>query len=116
MVYVSRTGESVFFEILGLHRLWSLKRTIVVRAANIVGARRESPSLWRWAGWRLPGTFVPGMLVCGTFRKDGKRTFWDVHDPRSTIRVSLKDEPFSALVIEVQDPDAALAVLAPPTD
>jgi hypothetical protein len=45
-----------------------------------------------WRGLRMPGTNIPGVLTAGTFYQDGKRVFWDVHNPENTVVIELKHE------------------------
>ena len=45
------------------------------------------------------------------FFQDGKRVFWDVHNPENTIVIELRDERFDALVIEVADPKATVELV-----
>ena len=59
----------------------------------------------------MPGTSVPGVITAGTFYQDGKRVFWDVHRPESTIVVELADERYDELIVEVANPAAAVAQL-----
>jgi hypothetical protein len=42
---------------------------------------------------------------------EGHRIFWDVANPANAVVVDLDDETFNQLVIEVQDPDQAVALL-----
>jgi len=58
---------------------------------------------------RLPGSFIPGVLTAGTFYQHGEFTFWDVHDPDKTIVITLHDETYGRLVVEVQNPEAAIS-------
>jgi len=55
----------------------------------------------------MPGTNVPGVITAGTFYQDGKRVFWDVHNPEKTIIIDLHDERYNELVVEVDDPNAS---------
>ena len=64
-----------------------------------------------WHGIKLPGTNVPGVLTAGTFYQDGRRVFWDVHDPDNTVVIELKDERYNELIVEVADPNAAVALV-----
>jgi hypothetical protein len=57
-------------------------------------------------GFRFPGTNIPGILTAGTFHWDGKRVFWDIHHPEAAVVISLADESYNELVIEVEDPEA----------
>jgi hypothetical protein len=59
----------------------------------------------------MPGTNVPGVITAGTFYQDGRRVFWDVHDPEKTVAIDLHDERYSQLIVEVADPDAAIKLI-----
>jgi len=62
-------------------------------------------------GIRMPGTIVPGVITAGTFYQDGKRVFWDVHHPEKTIVIDLYDERYNELIVEVDDPEAAVKLI-----
>jgi hypothetical protein len=103
--------------ILELHvraadKLWALKSSLEIPLHHIAGIRAD-PSIARgwWHGWKMGGTSIPGVITAGTFCQDGKRVFWDVHDPENTIVIELRDERFDALVIEVADLKAALELV-----
>lgn len=64
-----------------------------------------------WHGLRIPGTNIPGVLTAGTFYQDGKRVFWDVHNPDNTVVIELKDERYNELIVEVADPKAAMELV-----
>jgi len=64
-----------------------------------------------WHGLRIPGTNIPGVLTAGTFYQDGKRVFWDVHNPDNTVVIELKDERYNELIVEVADTQAAVEVV-----
>ncbi len=113
MIAVRRENDRFVFEVLGLHKVWALRSRLVIPAENIRGARRDPDALRGWKGWRLPGTYIPGVLIAGTFLRAGRRTFWDVRRRRreNAIVVDLEGERYDRLVIEVEDPDAALSLL-----
>ncbi len=60
---------------------------------------------------RAPGTYVPGVIVAGTFHADGERVFWDVRDAQKAIVIHLGDEQYARLVVEVDDPSAAVELI-----
>ena len=60
---------------------------------------------------RAPGTNVPGVITAGTFHEHGERVFWDVHHPERAIALSLRDESYAKLVIEVDDPETTIAAV-----
>jgi hypothetical protein len=67
---------------------------------------RADPEVARgwWHGIRAPGTQLPGVITAGTFYQQGKRVFWDVHQPENAIVLDLADERYDQLIVEVADP------------
>lgn len=111
MVSVSIEGSTAVFAIQGLHRLWAFKGRLEIPLAHILDVRRAAPSAPRgwWKVPRLPGTYIPGVLLAGTFYPAGKRVFCDVSDWERAIVVDLDGEPYRELLIEVADPLAEVA-------
>lgn len=113
MVEVTLNGDQLHLEVKGLDKLWSFRSRLELPVAH-VRAVRADPEIAKgwWKGIRAPGTSIPGVIRAGTFHQDGKRIFWDVHDPANTIVIELHDDEFDALVVEVADPAAVVAKLA----
>jgi hypothetical protein len=111
MVNVRIEGDTVVFDVLGLHQLWAFKGRLDIPRAHVRGAHRDPDAVRGWKGWRAPGTHVPGLLTAGTFHLDGDRIFWDVRDASKTVVVDLDPHDYRQLVIEVEDPDAVVAML-----
>jgi hypothetical protein len=66
--------------------MWAFKSSLEIPLAHISEIRAD-PAIahgW-WHGLRMPGTKIPGVLTAGTFYQDGKRVFWDVHNPENTV-------------------------------
>lgn len=71
----------------------------------MAGAGPAETEARQWLhGARLGGTHVPGALSAGRFYSHGKWVFWDVHDPAKAISIDLRDEHYSKLVVEADDP------------
>ncbi|MGH8145825.1 MAG: hypothetical protein ACREPY_05785 [Rhodanobacteraceae bacterium] len=113
MVKVTREGDSFILEVEGADKFWALKSRLVIPTSDIRAARRDPTVMEGWKGWRLPGTEIPGLLTAGTFHHDGRRVFWDVHHPGRSVVVELQHEHYDELVIEVENPDAVIALLNP---
>ncbi|HTS56127.1 MAG TPA: hypothetical protein VMH03_01180 [Terriglobales bacterium] len=96
----------------GADKLWAFKSTLEIPLVHIAGVRAD-PDIARgwWHGVRMPGTNIPGVITAGTFYQDGKRIFWDVHYPANTVVITLRDERYDELVVEVSDPAAALKMI-----
>ncbi|MCB0207503.1 MAG: hypothetical protein KDH89_21995, partial [Anaerolineae bacterium] len=73
-----------------------------------VRADPEAARDW-WSGIKLPGTNLPGVIKAGTFFQHGRRVFWDIHHPDNGIVIELADERYQELVVEVADPETAVA-------
>lgn len=96
----------------GADALWALKSSLEIPLAHIAGVRADPDAARTWYhGIRMPGTNVPGVITAGTFYQDGKRVFWDVHRPEKTIVIDLRDERYSELIVEVDDPDGAVRLI-----
>ncbi|MGO8793476.1 MAG: hypothetical protein ACLQLC_01530 [Candidatus Sulfotelmatobacter sp.] len=112
MVDLSISEDKVILHVRGADQLWALKSSLEIPLAH-VAAIRADPSVahgW-WHGLRLPGTNIPGVLTAGTFYHDGKRVFWDVHNPENTVVLELKDERYNELIVEVNDPRAVVELV-----
>ena len=96
----------------GADKLWAFKSTLEIPLVHIAGVRAD-PEIARgwWHGVRMPGTNIPGVITAGTFYQEGRRIFWDVHNPANTVVVTLRDERYDELVVEVSDPPAALKMI-----
>jgi hypothetical protein len=93
----------------GMDKVWALKSHLSIPLAHIAGVSHE-PEIAKgwWHGVRLPGVQIPGVLTAGTFYQHGEWAFWDVHDPEKCIMITLHDEGYQKLIIEVADPQKAI--------
>jgi hypothetical protein len=113
MVDLSISEGTLVLRVRGADKLWALKSRLEIPLAHIVQIQAD-PSVahgW-WHGLRMPGTNVPGVITAGTFYQDGKRIFWDVHNPANTVVIELRDERYNELIVEVADPKAAVNLVA----
>ena len=111
MVTISKQSENFIFSVQGLHKLWALKSELVIPAIDIVRVHRDVESVSGWKGFRF-GTHIPFVLTAGTFYKSGEKNFWDVADINNCIVIELKDESYTHIIIEVENPEAAIKLLA----
>jgi len=112
MVDLSVAEGKLTLYVIGADKLWALKSSLEIPLVHIAGVRAD-PEVARgwWHGLRLPGTNVPGVITAGTFYQDGRRVFWDVHHPENTIVIDLHDEQYNQLIVEVADPQTAVALI-----
>jgi hypothetical protein len=110
MVTITLTSETLVLEVQGFDKVWALKSRLEIGLDHIRAVYADSPAtLTWWKALRMPGTYLPGVITAGTFYQDGKRLFWDVHNPANAIVIELSDDRYDQLIVEVADPAAALA-------
>jgi hypothetical protein len=112
LVDLSVAEGKLTLRVRGADKLWAFKSSLEIPLVHVASVRADPQAARGWYhGIRLPGTNVPGVITAGTFYQDGKRVFWDVHDPEKTIVIDLPDERFNQLVVEVADPDATIQLI-----
>jgi hypothetical protein len=112
MVDVSISGGNLVLHVRGADKLWAFKSSLEIPLAHIAEIRGDPAAAhgW-WHGMRMPGTNIPGVLTAGSFYQDGKRVFWDVHNPDNTVVIELRDERYNQLIVEVADPQGAVELV-----
>ena len=112
MVDLSIAEGKLTLHVRGADKLWAFKSSLEIPLVHIAGVRADPKAARGWYhGIRMPGTNVPGVITAGTFYQDGKRVFWDVHSPEKTILIELHDERYSELIVEIDDPEAAVRLI-----
>jgi hypothetical protein len=106
-------GSTVIVRVKGIDKLAAFRSRLEVPLTHVVSVEALDAELmrqWRFA-LRNPGSALPGVIMAGTYYKRDERAFWDIRDPDRGIVFRLRDEGYDLLVIEVEDPDATLAVI-----
>ncbi len=113
MVDLAVSEGKLLVNVRGADKIWSFKSSLAISLEHVAGIRIDSTVVksW-WHGLRLPGTNVPGVITAGTYYQDGKKIFWDVHNPNRAVVIELRDESYDRLIVEVADPEAAVALIA----
>lgn len=112
MVTISLEGELVIFEVKGWDKLWSLHSRLTIPSSHILSVHTDpNPAMGWFEGIKLLGTGIPNFFRAGTFYQDGELVFWDVRNPENTIVIELEHENFRKLIVEVENPASAIALL-----
>ncbi|HLJ56739.1 MAG TPA: hypothetical protein VKT77_16995 [Chthonomonadaceae bacterium] len=112
MVTISFEDDKVVFDVQASHKLWALKSRIEVPLAHIKQVWTDPDPPMGWLdGLKLMGADLPHYFRAGTFWLHGNWAFFDVRQPEKTIVVELENEHFARLIAEVEDPQAAVALL-----
>jgi hypothetical protein len=105
-------GGQLHVAFAGLDALWTLKRHVALPLSAVASARvlplaealAEKPLI------RAPGTYLPGVIVAGTYRhlRGGRRPqLWCAHSDGDVLVLDLGDAPWERIVLSVSDPEAA---------
>lgn len=113
MVNLSVEDGKLVLVLEGLDKLWAVKSRLEVPLSNVSGVRAD-PDITRekgHTGLKLVGARLGERLIAGSFRQDGDTVFWDVHDPAGAVVIDLHDEHYARLIVEVENPAAAVAAV-----
>jgi hypothetical protein len=97
------TGDRLVVTMQGMDRVWSLRSRIAVPLAHVRGATADPGITRESAGFRSPGTHLPGTITAGTYRRDGERAFWNLRHRQEAVVIELTGERFNRLVLGVDD-------------
>ena len=112
MAEIELTADTLLVHVKGADRMFALKSELAIPLEHVLGAAKDEEEARRWYhGVRAPGTSLPGVITAGTFYQHGDRVLWDVHHPECAIALSLRDESYAKLVVEVEDPDATILAI-----
>lgn len=103
MIDVRVDSRAVVIELRGWSALWSFRRRIVIPLETIREVAAADPSLAR-AGWKMlraAGTFMPGVIMAGTYYGLDGRSFWYVRDFQRAIRIECSGGPYRRVIVEV---------------
>ena len=112
MVNISIEGSTAIFEVEGWDKLWSLRSRLEIPVDHLVTVYADPDLTMGWLdGIRLMGTSIPSLFRAGTFIQSGDLVFWDVRNVEQAIIIELNHEHFSKLILEVEQPAAAVNLL-----
>ena len=111
MVRIEREDINFVFEVVGWHKVWPFTNKLVIPIPHVVAAYPNEQQLNFISGIRLFGTGLPGVISAGTYYFGDSIIFCDVMDYENSILVELRDEYYKMLIIEVEDPYAAIKFL-----
>ena len=112
MVAIETTGNDVSVRVLGSHKVCAFKSVIHFKKDQVISAERADRGL-RPPWLRCPGTAVPWLICAGTYYGRGRKEFWDRTISGKGILIDLSNGPYTRLVVDVADPEAAIRTVKP---
>lgn len=112
MVSITSEGENVVIKVLGWHQLWAFKKEISIKKANITSIYQNEEEIKRVKGLRIPGTHLPFVITAGTYYPfKGGTEFWDVCNKKNAIIITLENDKYTRIVVEVEHPEETIRML-----
>jgi hypothetical protein len=99
--------ENLVFELHGIDKILSIKRSITVPLEHVVSVSTERVTLKPKLQLKLVGARLPGVIKDGRFLTSDGMMFFEMHDPDKCITVILNHEEYKKIVFEVDDKEAA---------
>lgn len=113
MADVQIKNDNLVITIQGIRKVLTLKQELSFPLSAVKGVtydpnvNADYPSGWE----KRKGTNVFNTYYGGTFRQDGETIFWDVRKPENTIVITVDDEEYQRLMVEVDEPKDTLRLI-----
>jgi hypothetical protein len=110
MAALQYTDTHLTITLTGARRALGRRRPLSVPLAAITDVRADPAAARAFPGvrWGVASN-IPGVVNVGSFRRGGRRDFWDVADPDRAIVIELDGARYDRLLLEVDDPEGAVA-------
>ena len=106
MITTQIKDNILHLQVEGADKIWAFKSQLSIPVEHITAIKLDEDIVNKWwRGIKLPGVNIPHVITAGTFYQDGKRIFWDIHHPKQAVIISLADEKYNELVIQVENPE-----------
>lgn len=109
MTTITINDKELIISVEGLDKLLAFKGYVTIPLEHVQKVERNPEPLMkaRYAVFGI-GTIFAGKIQAGTFSEHGEKSFWDVRNPKKALLITLKDDTYSKLVIEVENPDETI--------
>ena len=105
MTSIEINKTNIVINVIGVDKFLSLKNQLVINRSNIIEVKSAEDKAKKWfLGLKISGTHIPGVVSAGTFYNFEGMTFWDVHNASNSISLILRNEFYSEIIIEVENP------------
>lgn len=112
MAHVVVEGSILRVKMSRWERLGALHRDLAIDISR-VESFSVSTSPWQLLeGVRAPGTGLPGVMMIGTMRAKGTKTFCAIYRHTPAIVIITSDPEFGRIIVSSSDADQVAAALA----
>ncbi len=111
MVEIEMLDKIVTIRTQGWDEIFCLRARVDFNIDNVTKIYRRPKSL-RSPWFRTGGTYFPGIISAGRFRRKGRKEFWCHKFRRDSVVFELEDEEYDRVVVNVEDVDGVIARLS----
>lgn len=97
-------GAALVVRLRGLNKLWAFKHRIEVPLEAVVGVEVKAKLDRMPIGLRMPGTSIPGIIIAGSYRSEGHRSFYAIRRGDDVLVIDLEGAKYERIVVETSDP------------
>ena len=110
MAEIRVTNDELIVHVVGFDKVLALHGNLTIPLSHVTGADTDVQEAMKvWVGVKVAGSGIPGVVRAGTWAEGDGFVFWDVHEGNRAIAISLDHEHYKRLVIEVDNPEEAVA-------
>jgi hypothetical protein len=107
-ITIEAGDAALLVRLRGLDPFWCVRRTVAVAWSDIASIAAADRGNLPKAGMRLPGAYMPGVIMAGSYGLGQNRTFWDIRRGARLLVITCRPgTAYRHLVLEVADPDGA---------
>ncbi|MDE1838422.1 MAG: hypothetical protein KGH87_00740 [Thaumarchaeota archaeon] len=104
-------GRNLVFEIHGIDIILAIRKSITVPLDHISSVSTDVVSWEPFQQLKIAGASLPGVIKDGMFLSKDGLLFFEMHDPKKCITVSLNNEKYKKIIFEVQDKEYAAKII-----
>ncbi|MDG7050676.1 MAG: hypothetical protein JRZ94_05690 [Nitrososphaerota archaeon] len=90
-------GDSLHINLNWKEKLAAISGSLTIPLTHITSVDLDYPRIPN--GIRLPGSYLPGLVAAGTYYTRKGKEFWCVIKKKNILRIELKDEFYSRLIL-----------------
>jgi len=105
------TDDSVTVELSGLEKVEAVHGSLTIPRSAITEAAVAPDGLAEVHGFKLTGSWIPGVIAAGIFRGSQGSTFAVCHGHKPAVVLHLTGQRNDIVVVTVDDPEEVVAAL-----
>ncbi len=103
--------KNLVFEIHGIDIILAMRKSITIPLEHVSSVSTDDVSWEPFQQLKIAGTSLPGVIKDGMFLSKDGILFFEMHDPKKCITVSLNNEKYKKIIFEVQDKEFAAKII-----